>query len=114
MASRDTPCEGNCSGSAKRFTSLKPGFWQLQDTDLGYAEQVILYEESRGNYLSPEYKYLLKLLHGEEGVDEDDIEVMPAEIEAEAVCCYDMEVVSDSTIDWNICLNCGHVSWPSW
>ena len=36
----------------KRFVSLKPGLWQLQDPALGHAERVLTYEQSRGREVS--------------------------------------------------------------
>ena len=36
----------------KRFVSLKPGLWQLQDPALGHAERVLAYEQSRGREVS--------------------------------------------------------------
>ena len=36
------------SNSFKRFTSLVPGLWQLQDPSLSQAERVLAYDQSRG------------------------------------------------------------------
>ena len=44
----------------KRFVSLKPGLWQLQDPALSHAERVIAYEQSRGREVSPEYRAFLQ------------------------------------------------------
>ena len=47
----------------KRFVSLKPGVWQLQDPALSYAEKVIVFEEARGGDVLPERKDFLRALH---------------------------------------------------
>ena len=40
------------SSSFKRFTSLVPGFWQLQDPSLSHAERVLAYNQSRIEVIS--------------------------------------------------------------
>ena len=47
----------------KRFVSLKPGVWQLQDPALSYAEKLIAYEEARYGQVSPERIDFLRAFH---------------------------------------------------
>ena len=42
------------SNSFKRFTTLEPGLWQLQDPSLSQAERVLAYNQSRGIEVSSE------------------------------------------------------------
>ena len=113
--------------SFKRFVSLTPGLWQLQDPAMSLVDRVLLYQESRGGYFAP----------GDAAVREAVAKVMatgrapkrlaryrvaPAKrrtvalvtepgvtaLEVKCARCHERDVVAGAD-NWTICLGCGRV-----
>ena len=130
------------AGAFKRFVSLKPGLWQLQDPALSHIERLAAYERSRGREFHPGLIAALESLDKPPPTPAPPPKAREPRVPAAAALpapplppkpllatapapkppprppkarktecprCLKRDVVRDSTIDWSICLACGHV-----
>ena len=110
--------------SFKRFVSLTPGLWQLQDPAMSKVDRVIQYEESRGRRISTRDEASLRAMDAAGAavvwprpkrvakprpkVAAKPRPSAPAAKKLKDACprCLNMDVVANAD-DWSICLSCG-------